>query len=232
MDDLSLNYNEILNNIASAQKFSPYKQNVQLIAVSKTFTCQDITTLYNLGQRNFAENYALEFYNKAHELKSLDIEWHYIGTLQTNKIKYIAPYTSWIHSVEKASQILAISKYRTTNTTKLNILIQIKINNAPNQHGMDINNVQNILALIQLINTQINLVFRGFMGIASIISDNNILIQQFESLRKLADAVKSSKVKNVDTLSMGMSHDYKTAIMCGATQVRIGSKIFGTRTYR
>jgi len=192
MDNLANNFLEI-KNIIDKRK-TAINQEVHLIAVSKTFANNDIIQLYNLGQREFAENYALEFYNKTQELQYLDIQWHYIGNLQTNKIKYIAPYAYMVQSVEKASQIIHLSKHRPYNLPKLKILLQINVNGTSQQHGIKITDIQNI-----------------------------ILYELFVMLK--------SKFSNVDTLSMGMSNDFETAIACGTTHIRIGSKLFGTRNY-
>ena len=230
-NNLKIRFDEVKQEILTAQNLSQFKQQVELIAVSKTFSSSDIKELYNLGQRNFAENYAIEFFNKAQELHDLDIRWHYIGGLQTNKIKYIAPYALWVHSVEKSSQILALNSWRPHNLPKLNILLQIKINNSDSQNGINSLELTNILELVQLINQQKNLIFRGVMGIASNTIDKNLIATQFNTLQKLLSVIKSYNINNADTLSMGMSNDFETAIGCGATHVRIGSKIFGSRNY-
>jgi pyridoxal phosphate enzyme (YggS family) len=228
MDNLANNFLEI-KNIIDKRK-TAINQEVHLIAVSKTFANNDIIQLYNLGQREFAENYALEFYNKTQELQYLDIQWHYIGNLQTNKIKYIAPYAYMVQSVEKASQIIHLSKHRPYNLPKLKILLQINVNGTSQQHGIKITDIQNIIELAELIDNQENLIFHGIMGIASNSTHKKLQNEEFSQLYELFVMLKS-KFSNVDTLSMGMSNDFETAIACGTTHIRIGSKLFGTRNY-
>ncbi|MCE2705652.1 MAG: YggS family pyridoxal phosphate-dependent enzyme [Proteobacteria bacterium] len=228
MDNLANNFLEI-KNIIDKRK-TAINQEVHLIAVSKTFANNDIIQLYNLGQREFAENYALEFYNKTQELQYLDIQWHYIGNLQTNKIKYIAPYAYMVQSVEKASQIIHLSKHRPYNLPKLKILLQINVNGTSQQHGIKITDIQNIIELAELIDNQENLIFHGIMGIASNSTNKKLQNEEFSQLYELFVMLKS-KFSNVDTLSMGMSNDFETAIACGTTHIRIGSKLFGTRNY-
>ena len=237
MTDLANNYNKVIEDIANIQRAAMTSREVELIAVSKTFPPESIIELYNLGQRDFGENYATEFYDKVHALEELNIIWHFIGNLQSNKIKYIAPYTQWVHSIEKKSQIELLSKFRPTNLPKLNTLIQIKINHAPNQHGINIENINEIIELGDIINTTNNLNFRGFMGIASNTHDNSIIEKEYILLNEFFYMIKSSVFENIDTLSMGMSNDYTTAINSGATHVRIGylgeregkPLLFGTR---
>lgn len=229
MLDLKNNYYEILKSISNANSNVKPQHEVQLIAVSKTFAIDKIITLYELGQKNFGESYALEFYNKAQSLKELKIKWHFIGPLQSNKIKFIAPYANWVHSIEKKAHVDKLSKLRPNSLTKLNALIQIKINDSATQHGIDIKNTAEILELATIINSTPNMIFRGFMGIASNSQDSLKIENEFILLNKLFYMIKSGKFKDIDTLSIGMSNDYLSAIKCGATHIRIGSKLFGKR---
>jgi uncharacterized pyridoxal phosphate-containing UPF0001 family protein len=145
MQNLQHNLESLKQKIAATVKNSPYKHPVEVIAVSKTFPVSVIREAYHYGQYSFAENYALEFNKKALELKDLNITWHYIGELQSNKIKYIAPFANWIHSVEKLSQIATISKYGLANPHRINTLIQININNSKTKHGIASDNMDYII---------------------------------------------------------------------------------------
>ena len=222
---------QIKHSIRDKLSKSSYKQNVDLIAVSKTFDTTRIIELYNYGQRAFGESYAQEFINKARQLGDLNIEWHFIGNLQSNKIKRIAPYVSWVHSVEKLSQAQLLSKYRASELSKINILIQINFSNSDNRHGIPIQQVSRINSLAQNVNSMPNLRFRGFMAIASNISDAIVINDEFRKMNILFTKLKGTCFPEIDSLSMGMSNDYELAILNGATIVRIGSKIFGTRNY-
>lgn len=228
MHDLRTNLDNIKLKINNLAKQSKFKQPVELIAVSKTFSSTKIREAYVCGQHSFAENYAMEFNKKVLELKDLNITWHYIGELQSNKIKYVAPFANWIHSVEKPSQIINISKYGISNPHIINTLIQIKIDKY--KHGVNPDNIDYIIELGNMINQQHNMIFRGLMGIATDTNDIQIINNEFSQLNQLFMKLKTI-FNNIDSLSMGMSNDFELAILNGATHLRIGSKIFGQRNY-
>lgn len=231
MQSLLNNFNNVKQQIHEAVNHSQFRQPIELIAVSKNFSTTAIKELYEYGQRAFAESYALEFTNKALELQHLDVEWHYIGNLQSNKIKYITPFACWIHSIDKISQITTINKYRQDNPQKLNLLIQINLSNSDGRHGININDINLINDLAETINQCEKLELRGLMGIASNTTDINQVNHEFATLHDLFDKMKYTKFSNMDSLSMGMSNDFKIAILNGATHLRIGSSIFGQRNY-
>ncbi len=219
MNNLKQNYLTVLRTIL-------LHGNVTVIAVSKKFSGETIRELYDLGQRDFGESYAQEFNQKSNELKDLDIVWHFIGHVQSNKIKLIATSASWIHSVSNTKQIIKLSKLRPTNLPKLNILLEVNISNEPSRHG--VNAYNDILELANVIKISNNLKLRGLMGIASHTIDNKLLENQFQKLTKMFNQLNRDGF-NVDTLSMGMSNDYELAIKNGSTMLRIGTKIFGIR---
>ena len=219
MQNLEQNYLNVLNKIV------PYP-NVKLIAVSKTFPSDSIRELYHLGHREFGENYAQEFSQKTSELKDLDITWHFIGNIQSNKIKLIASDAHWVHSISKITQIEKLSRQRPKNLPKLNILLEVNIASEDSRHG--VRTYEELVKLAGLIKTTDNLQFRGLMGIASATNDEQIIKNQFQTLKKYFDKLQNAGF-DIDTLSMGMSNDYELAIKNGSTMIRIGSKIFGNR---
>lgn len=224
MSTLKQNYQTIKDKINSL----PSEHKVQLIAVSKTFPSKDIRELFSYGQTAFAENYVQEFVAKAEELKDLAIEWHYIGKIQSNKTKHIAKYANWIHGLESAKHAIRLNNDRPANMPKLNVLIEVNLSGDITRHGL--NSLDEILGLVSIIKQQENLIFRGLMGVASATSDSTIVKLQFERLNALFKRLQLHN-PTVDTLSMGMSGDYALAIECGSSMVRIGSLIFGNRSY-
>ena len=227
MTQLEKNYQLVQNKIKQLANENARK--VTLIAVSKTFTHHDINQLYNLGQIDFAENYAQELYEKANQLSELNIRWHFIGNLQSNKIKLINHYASWVHSLTTEAQAILLNKTRPNNLDKLNVLIEVNISHDDKKHGLT--NLDKIIKLAKIVNSQKHLVCRGIMGIASQTEDENQIKQQFQELHDIFVQLKQH-IDKVDTLSMGMSNDYELAIKSGSTHVRIGSLIFGSRKYK
>ncbi len=221
MQSLQQNYLAVLRTILS-------HGGVTLIAVSKTFGIDAIRELYDLGQHDFGENYAQEFSQKTNELKDLDIVWHFIGNIQSNKIKLIASNAHWVHSISTTKQIIKLAKHRPINLPKLNILLEVNISNEPSRHG--VNSYNELLELANLIQSNNNLKLRGLMGIASDTKDNEIIENQFQKLTNMYQQLNRDGF-DVDTLSMGMSNDYELAIKNGSTMIRIGSKIFGSRNH-
>jgi pyridoxal phosphate enzyme (YggS family) len=221
MQSLQQNYLAVLRTILS-------HGGVTLIAVSKTFGIDAIRELYDLGQHDFGENYAQEFSQKTNELKDLDIVWHFIGNIQSNKIKLIASNAHWVHSISTTKQIIKLAKHRPINLPKLNILLEVNISNEPSRHG--VNSYNELLELANLIQSNNNLKLRGLMGIASDTKGNEIIENQFQKLTNMYQQLNRDGF-DVDTLSMGMSNDYELAIKNGSTMIRIGSKIFGSRNH-
>lgn len=207
-------------------------ENVTLIAVSKTKPIPDLQEAYDAGQRVFGENKALEMRDKHKELPK-DIQWHFIGHLQTNKIKYIAPFVTLIHSIDSASLLEAVNKEAIKNNRVIDCLLQFHIAQEDTKFGLDLEEARLLLESDSYKNLKnINIV--GVMGMATFTDDVNQVRSEFKSLKNIFDFLKENYF-NEDTafkeISMGMSDDYKIAIEEGATMVRVGSKIFGARVY-
>ncbi|HLX53218.1 MAG TPA: YggS family pyridoxal phosphate-dependent enzyme [Aquella sp.] len=229
MNNIITNYHHLKKQIEDICKQNIINHPIGLIAVSKTFPIDGIIKLHtDTGQIAFGENYAQELHEKARALANYKLQWHFIGNIQSNKIKYIAESASWVHSLSKAKHVLLLNKNRGNIIAKLNVLIEVNISHDPNKHGLS--NFVQILELADIISRQENLTLRGLMGMSGIMADLYTKNQQFGELKQLFDKLKStSGFENIDTLSMGMSDDFELAIKNGATMLRIGSKIFGRR---
>ena len=207
-------------------------KNVKLIAVSKTQPVEYILEAYKENQRIFGENKAQEL-NKKHETLPKDIEWHFIGHLQTNKVKYIAPFVSLIHSVDSLSLLEEINKQALKNNRTINCLLQFHIATEDTKFGFSFEEA------IELLNSETyknlkNIEIIGVMGMATYTDDNNHIRQEFKSLKTIFSQLKSNYFSNnasFKEISMGMSGDFEIAIEEGSTMVRIGSSIFGERNY-
>lgn len=201
---------------------------VSLVAVSKTKPVEMIQEAYEAGQRIFGENRAQEMASKFAALPT-DIEWHMIGHLQTNKVKYIAPFVSLIHSVDSESLLEAIQKEAQKNNRVIPCLIQVYIATEESKHGFL---PEQVLPLMEasLRNRFPNVAIQGLMGMASFTEDEQLIRREFLGLAKLYREVKTSTGLTLPILSMGMSGDYHIAMEEGSTMVRIGSSIFGSRS--
>ena len=193
-----------------------------LIAVSKTKPIGDIQTLYDLGQRDFGENYVQELVDKEAILPK-DIRWHFIGHLQSNKVKFIAPFVHLIHGVDSMSLLKEINKEGVKNKKIINCLLQMYIATEETKFGL---NAEELTEVMTKLDQFKNIEFKGLMGMASFSNDLNLVRNEFSSLRLLY-----SKHSQFSILSMGMSGDYKIAMEEGSTMVRIGSLLFGERIY-
>lgn len=196
---------------------------MRLLAVSKTQPIEAIRACHQLGQRAFGENYVQEAVAKIQALPELNIEWHLIGPLQSNKCKTVAEHFDWVESVDREKIILALNQYRPAHLPPLNVLIQVNVDDEASKSGCAVADVQ---ALAQLICTQPKLLLRGLMAIP----DPNVSGhgQAFAAMQKLFHMLQT-RFTSVDTLSMGMSDDFPSAIAQGANLVRIGSALFGAR---
>jgi len=204
--------------------------NVTLVAVSKTKPEEAILTAYKAGQRIFGENKVQEMVTKEQNMPK-DIQWHMIGHLQRNKIKYMAPFVSLIHGVDSLKKLIEIDKQAKKNNRIINCLLQVKIAKEETKFGLDFKEIEEILNNNDLPNLD-NLKIVGLMGMASFIDNQEQVKKEFESLHKLFCYLKNKyNSNNVDlkTLSMGMSGDYPLAIESGSNMVRVGSAIFGKR---
>ncbi|MDA8904500.1 YggS family pyridoxal phosphate-dependent enzyme [Flavobacteriaceae bacterium] len=199
-------------------------KNVCLVAVSKTKTELKIKEAYDCGQRVFGENKVQELVSKQNNLPK-DINWHMIGHLQRNKVKYIAPFISLIHGVDNIKLLKEIDKQARKNERIIDCLIQIKISNEDSKFGIDYKDANEWLKTELLLNFK-NIRITGFMGMASNTNNELILSQEFSKLNNFFNMHKKT---NFQTLSMGMSNDYLLAIKNGSNMVRVGSNIFGAR---
>ena len=200
---------------------------VQLVAVSKTHPVEKILEVYNLGQRVFGENKVQELREKQ-PLLPQDIQWHLIGNLQTNKVKYIAEFIDKIQSVDSAKLLEEINRQAAKNNRKIKVLLQVKIAEEESKFGLEIHEAKELFTDWLNGNYQ-NVEVEGLMGMATFTDNKAQVMKEFTFLKQIFD--KMSLQKPLKILSMGMSDDYLLAIDCGANSVRIGSAIFGNRQY-
>ncbi|HEU5052928.1 MAG TPA: YggS family pyridoxal phosphate-dependent enzyme [Hanamia sp.] len=201
-------------------------KNVTLVAVSKTKPVEEILELYELGQRDFGENYVQELVEKQEQLPK-DIRWHFIGHLQSNKVKYIAPFVSLIQSVDSLKLLKEINKHAAKNQRTIDCLLQVHIAKEETKFGLDEDEVKELLE--GGLSDFTNVMVKGLMGMASFVNDEMIVRKEFQSLKSLFDHFTIHH-SPFTTLSMGMSADYKIAIKEGSNMVRIGSLLFGKRS--
>ena len=201
------------------------EKNVTLVAVSKTKPVEEILELYHLGQRDFGENYVQELVEKQKQLPK-DIRWHFIGHLQSNKVKQIANFISLIHSVDTERLLREIDKQAAKNERIIDCLLQVHIAKEETKFGLDEEELK------QLISTgfknEKNVSVKGLMGMASFTENKDLIRREFQYLKKLFDQKPGGQSRLI-ILSMGMSSDYKIAIEEGSNMVRIGSLLFGER---
>lgn len=210
----------VKDNILHLQKH--LADNIHLVAVSKTKPNELIIEAYGAGQRIFGENKVQELVEKKESLPK-DIEWHMIGHLQTNKVKYIAPFVSLIHAVDSKKLIKEINKRAEQNNRVIPCLLQVHIAQEKSKFGLDKDGV------IEILKTDFsNVSIVGLMGMATFTDNKNQIRKEFKYLKDIFDELKESQ-PNFSILSMGMSGDYSIAIEEGSNMVRIGSSIFGER---
>ena len=198
---------------------------ITLVAVSKTKPIEDILALYNLGHRDFGENYVQELVEKAERLPK-DIRWHFIGHLQTNKVRSIAPFIYLIHGVDSVKLLKEIAKQAEKGGRVIDCLLQVHIAQEETKFGFDETELLNV-DLKQFPNLKI----KGLMGMARLTDDINRIRIEFKFLKTLFEKLKTQNPE-LSILSMGMSADYKIAIEEGSNLVRIGSLLFGERNYQ
>ncbi len=198
--------------------------NVTLVAVSKTKPNEMLLEAYNSGQRDFGENYVQELVDKQNELPK-DINWHFIGHLQSNKVKFIAPFVYLIHGVDSLKLLSEINKEAIKNNRVINCLLQLYIANEETKFGLSFDEATDILSSKDFIEMK-NISIKGFMAMASNTNDIEQITNEFRSAH-----VFKNQYPNLPILSIGMSSDYELAINEGSTLIRVGSKIFGERNY-
>ena len=204
--------------------------NTKLIAVSKTKPNQAIQKMYDQGQHIFGENKVQELVGK-YETLPKDIEWHMIGHLQSNKVKYIAPFVQMIHSVDSIKLLKEINKQAKKNNRVIEVLLQFHIATEDTKFGLDMEEAEEILTS-DIFSTMENIKVAGVMGMATFTNDIDQVRKEFQMLKNIFEQLKKNHFKQDDPfkeISMGMSGDYQTAIEEGSTMVRIGSLLFGSR---
>jgi pyridoxal phosphate enzyme (YggS family) len=202
-------------------------EHVQLVAVSKTHPVSAIQEVYDLGQRIFGENKVQEITEK-YPLLPKDIEWHIIGHLQTNKVKYIAEFVDTIQSVDSEKLIREISKEAAKHNRTIKVLLQVKIAEEESKFGLETEEAKDIFRKYTVGDFP-HIEITGLMGMATFTEDKGQVKKEFLALKDLFDEL--NHLKHLETLSMGMSDDFPVAIECGANSVRVGSAIFGRRDY-
>lgn len=215
-----------LNNIKET-----LPEHVTLVAVSKTKPVSDLMEAYNAGQRIFGENKIQEMADKFEQMPK-DIEWHMIGHVQTNKVKYMAPFVSLIHGVESFKLLKEVNKQALKHDRVIDCLLQIKIAEEDSKFGMSAKEASDILQSEDFSALK-NIKVIGVMGMATFTENTLQIEKEFRLLKSTLEDLKVLKAGNIslETISMGMSGDYKLAIDCGSTMVRVGSSIFGNRNY-
>ena len=220
----------VKENLEKVLKTIP--SNVLLVAVSKTKPVEDIQEAYDAGQRVFGENHALEMRDK-HEVLPKDIEWHFIGHLQTNKIKYIIQYVRLIHSIDTFNLLQAVNKEASKHDRVVDCLLQFHIAEEETKFGFLPDELREMLEGNEWKELK-NVRIRGLMCMATNTDNESQIHREFHEVKELFDELKTRRFHNDSTfteLSMGMSDDYKIAIAEGSTMIRVGSLIFGARNY-
>ena len=208
---------------------SQLPENVTLVAVSKTKPVSDLMEAYNAGQRVFGENKTQEMTEKWEQMPK-DIQWHMIGHVQTNKVKYMAEYVSLIHGVDSLKLLQEINKQAAKHNRVIDCLLQMYIAEEETKFGLDEKELEDILHFVQNDKFQ-NIKVVGLMGMATFTDNQTQIKKEFLNLKSTFDKINSLSIVNyqLSIISMGMSGDYNLAIECGSTMVRIGSSIFGNR---
>ncbi len=225
MSDLIDNYQQVMARIQTATELAKRVKAPELLAVSKRHDVEKIKALAAIGQVDFGESYAQEGVKKKEQLYEFPLVWHFIGPIQSNKVKLIAPNFDWVHSVDRIKTLQLLNHHRADNQQPLNVLLQLKIGDEPNKSGATYDDVVELAALAENLE---GLKLRGLMCIPPASDDFNIQCGFFQEAEVVFGEMVS-KYPQVDTLSMGMSGDLDAAIQTGSTLVRVGTDIFGRR---
>lgn len=232
IEELKKRNTEIISNVNSAKRSAGREnESVKIIAVSKTHPTDYVIKAIDAGITVFGENYAQEMRDKHQDLENLRIaqpEWHFIGHLQNNKVKYIAPFVDYIHSVDSLKLAEEINKQAIKNNRKIKIMLQLNTSGELSKSGCE---PDEALEIAENIIKLENLELQGLMTIGSFTDDENQQRKEFSILRNSLKEINDKLGLNLKELSMGMSHDYMNAINEGATMVRIGTAFFGSRVY-
>ena len=221
-----------INIIKYKEILAELDDKASLVAVSKTKPIADIQALYDLGQRDFGENYVQELAEK-YKLLPKDIRWHFIGHLQSNKVKYIASFIHLIHGVDSFSLLKEINKQAQKNNRTINCLLQIHIAKEETKFGLDGHELHQLTRMIKEEDHLKNVIVKGLMGMASFSNNTDLIRSEFRYLKELYNLSSQLSTINyqLSTLSMGMSSDYQIALEEGSNMVRIGSLLFGERNH-
>lgn len=225
MTTISNRLQDILATIAAVKTAQQVPQEIRLLAVSKAQPASVIREAYAAGQHCFGENYLQEALEKQSELADLDIEWHFIGPIQSNKTQLIAQHFTWVHSIDRLKIAQRLSDARPAGLPPLQVCIQVNTSNEESKGGVSPNE---LVALATAIRNMPYLKLRGLMAIPAPTDNVMIQVQQFKQVRECYDALVAQGFE-LDTLSIGMSGDYPAAIAQGATIIRIGTALFGAR---
>lgn len=215
---------DIGKNITSLLEKLP--STVELVAVSKTKSNEEILEAYKAGQRKFGEN-KIQDMTRKYEILPKDIQWHMIGHVQSNKVKYMAPYVSLIHGVDSLKLLKEINKQAQKNNRIIDCLLQIHIAKEESKYGLSVQESQQAIKIAKELT---HLRIKGLMGMATFTEDQKQIEREFAGLKSLYDKYKEQKIP-LKVLSMGMSGDFLIAIEQGSNMIRVGSKIFGPRNY-
>jgi PLP dependent protein len=227
-DYLQTNYEELTSDIRNiCNGLGRNYEDIKLVAVSKTFPPEEILEIQKLGQIDFGENKVQELKSKYEVLKDAKIDWHLVGHLQTNKVKYIVDFVSLIHSVDSFKLAEEINKYAKNKNRIIDILVQVNTSREDQKSGVEIKDTGK---LCDEISTLENVGLKGLMTIGMFTNDEDIIRENFKTLKYLFEDIKV-KYKDFCWLSMGMTSDYEIALEEGSNMLRVGSAIFGKRNY-
>ena len=226
MNDLGNNYRSVVERIRAAEKNSRRKSgSVELVAVGKLHATEAIRQLAEYGQKAFAENFVQEAISKQQQLSDAEIEWHFIGSIQSNKTRDIANHFSWVHSVDRFKIARRLSDQRAEILSPLNICLQVNLQGEESKSGVS---RAQLLPMLEQMRDLPRITVRGLMIVPKPVSDPSQQREVFGQLRELLEEANRSG-HSLDTLSMGMTADLEQAIAEGATHVRIGTALFGLR---
>lgn len=231
MSDICSNIEKVNQRIITAcEEAGRNPNNVHLVAISKTKPLDDIKEAFNCGQLHFGENRAKELQDKMDTYENPDIQWHMVGNLQTNKIKYMVERVNWIHSIEKPKYLQEIEKRAGRIDRVINTLVQVNISDEDQKSGCTPDKLEKILDGARSLN---HVRVRGLMGMATFTDDMDVVRDEFKLLKELFDkhAENNEGSVQLEHLSMGMTNDMEVAIEEGSTMVRVGRAIFGERNY-
>lgn len=222
------NYRSLKKNVSDICKNAGRNPDeITIVAVTKTFPAEYVSEIYKCGLKDIGENKVQEMVQKKDELSALDINWHLIGHLQTNKVKYIIDFVYLIHSVDSFKLVNEIQKHAEKINRLVDILVQVNISEEATKSGVDADETKK---LVEEINQLANIRIKGLMTIGTLTEDKEIIRQNFRDMKILFDDLKQSN-PDFEYLSMGMTSDYDIAIEEGSNMIRVGSYLFGNRNY-